>query len=129
MQLCQHKPLIIYTFSPASTCLGGVVSPVILAYLLTSPPLASCVSFSLSLWPTELPTRLGSSRTCSLPAALVVLLSALAAFFGLGHADEPVEREGHDDVENAVGPEDTKVAPSLAVVRRDGFEEYVGVLD
>jgi hypothetical protein len=25
----------------------------------------------------------------------------------LGHADEPVEREGGDDVEDAVGPEDT----------------------
>lgn len=37
------------------------------------------------------------------------LIVGLGCFFGLGHADEPVEREGHDDVENAVGPEDTFV--------------------
>ena len=34
----------------------------------------------------------------------------LACFLCLGHADEPVEGEGGDDVEDAVGPEDTFVA-------------------
>jgi hypothetical protein len=55
----------IYTFSPAFSR-GGVVSPVMLAYLLVS--VLTAVSFSCST--AELPTRLGSSSTCSLTAAL-----------------------------------------------------------
>jgi hypothetical protein len=44
-----------------------------------------------------------------LDSSLVATDGLLVVLFllGLGHADEPVEREGGEDVEDAVGPEDT----------------------
>jgi hypothetical protein len=52
--------------------------------------------------------------------ALVAADGFLVVFFflGLGHADEPVEGEGGDDVEDAVGPEDTFWMLAMSVMNK-----------
>ena len=55
---------------------------------------------------------------------LVVLL-----FLGLGHADEPIEGEGGEDVEDDIDPEDTEVLPDIIVVGGQLSKENIGALD
>lgn len=47
----------------------------------------------------------------------------------LRHANEPVESEGSEDVEDDVDPEDTEVAPDIVVVGGQRRKESVGAVD
>lgn len=53
----------------------------------------------------------------------------LALLSLLGNANEPVEEQSADDVDQDVDPENTEVAPSLAVLAVDQLEECVGVAE
>lgn len=66
---------------------------------------------------------------CSLRDSLGLLLLLALVLGALGHAHQPVQEQGSDDVDNNINHADAKVAPPRLVPGADGRQEDVGVGD